>query len=146
MKPDRIIIGECIGDEALDILRMMEAGHNVMFTMGSCHPENAVYGLRLLMRLAKRDMSEKEALKMIAKNMDLIIHVVNKRIVAVAEVGGITEDGTLGLFDVFNYKIIGETKDGAYICKLRPTGYIPVKSLDKAERNGVHIPKSIFTR
>ena len=122
MRPDRIIVGECRGGEALDMLQAMNTGHDgSMTSIHANSPSEVIERLEVLVLMAA-DLPIVSIHRQIASAIDLIIHInrlpTGERIVsAISEIAGVDpETSDLIVLDIFNYR------DGR---ALRPTGYLP---------------------
>jgi pilus assembly protein CpaF len=139
MRPDRLIVGEVRGPEALDMLQAMNTGHDgSMTTLHSNSPRDTLARLETTVLMAGFDLPHRAIREQIASAVDLIVHLERlpngkRKIVKVTEVHGM-EQQTIVMQDIF-------TLEGAE--KLGATGIRP-KVLDKLERNGIQIPMSTF--
>jgi pilus assembly protein CpaF len=142
MRPDRLIVGEVRGPEALDMLQAMNTGHDgSMTTLHSNSPRDTLARLETTVLMAGFDLPHRAIREQIASAVDVIVHLERmpdgkRQIVKVAEVHGL-EQSTIVMQDVFSL----EPSDGG--ARLEATGIRP-KVLDKLERNGMHIPMSLF--
>lgn len=147
MRPDRIIVGECRGDEALDMLQAMNTGHDgSMTTAHSNSPRDTLSRLETMVMMAGMDLPIRAIREQVSSAVDLIVHQSRMRdgtrkVVNITEVSGMEGD-VITMTDIFQFqqeaieaeKIIG---------RLRPTGLRP-KFLEKLEQAGIHLPASIF--
>lgn len=149
MRPDRIIVGECRGGEALDMLQAMNTGHDgSMTTVHSNSPRDALRRIEIMVLMAGMDLPLKAVREQIASSIDLIIHLErmkdgNRKVVQVTEVQGMEGD-TLVLQDVFLYNYTA-LRDGRVVGSLKPTGLRP-KFIAKLRANGIDLPESVFTK
>lgn len=112
MRPDRIIVGEVRGGEALDMLQAMNTGHEG--SMSTCHansPEDLLIRLETMVMMAELGLPAGPIRQQIAAALDLIVHTARlsdgrRRIVRVTEVRGLTENG-LDLSDIFHFQRTG---------------------------------------
>ena len=149
MRPDRIIVGECRGGEALDMLQAMNTGHDgSMTTVHSNSPRDALRRIEIMVLMAGMDLPLKAVREQIASSIDLIIHLErmkdgNRKVVQVTEVQGMEGD-TLVLQDVFLYNYTA-LRDGRVIGSLKPTGLRP-KFISKLRASGIDLPESVFAK
>ena len=129
MRPDRIIVGEVRGGEALDMLQAMNTGHDgSLATVHSNSPRDAISRLETLVLMAGMDLPINVVRKQVASAVDLIVQQTrlkdgSRRVVAVSEVAGMEGD-TIVLSDIFKFKQEG-IKDGKIIGQTEPTGLRP---------------------
>jgi pilus assembly protein CpaF len=147
MRPDRIIVGEVRGAEALDMLQAMNTGHEgSMTTVHSNSPRDALVRLETMVLMAGFDLPVRAIREQVNAAIDVIMHLDRmpdgRRIVtAVTEVQGMEGD-TILLQDIFRYKP-GAGVGGKANGELGPTGLRP-KFLDKLEGAGVEVPAKVF--
>ena len=147
MRPDRIIVGEVRGAEALDMLQAMNTGHEgSMTTVHANSPRDAVSRLETMVLMAGFELPMRAIRDQIAAAIDVIVHVDRmpdgKRVVtAVAEVQGLEGDVLL-LQDVFAYRH-GRSAGGKATGELVATGLRP-KFMDKLGLHGVEVPARAF--
>ncbi|MBE0695340.1 MAG: CpaF family protein [Anaerolineaceae bacterium] len=147
MRPDRIVVGECRGDEALDMLQAMNTGHDgSMTTAHSNSPRDTLSRLETMTLMAGMDLPVRAIREQISSAVDLVVHQERlrdgtRKIVAITEVSGMEGD-VITTTDLFVFEQMGY-ENGKIIGKLRPTGLRP-KFMDKIEASGIHIPASVF--
>lgn len=148
MRPDRIVIGEVRGGEALDMLQAMNTGHDGSLATGhSNSPRDMIARLETMVLLAGVDLPIRAIREQIAGAVDLIIQQSRlkdgtRRIVNITEVQGLEGD-VIVLQDIFSYRQDGVDENGKIIGKLIPTGVRP-KFYEQLEASGIHIPASVF--
>ena len=131
MRPDRIVIGECRGSEALDMLQAMNTGHDgSLTTVHSNSPRDAISRLEVLVMMAGMELPVKVIRQQIATAVDVIVQQTrlkdgSRKITAVTEVAGMEGD-TVVLTDIFKYEQTGIGEDGAVIGEIKPTGLRPM--------------------
>jgi len=149
MRPDRIVVGECRGGEALDMLSAMNTGHDgAMTTVHANSPREAVSRLETLCLMAGMDLPVKAIREQIASAVDLIIQISrlsdgSRKIVSITEVVGMQGD-TVTLQEIFRFKEEGFDKNRKIIGQFQAMGLIPT-FIEEFERKGVKVPRSIFT-
>jgi pilus assembly protein CpaF len=147
MRPDRIIVGECRGDEALDMLQAMNTGHDgSMTTAHSNSPRDTLARLETMVMMAGMDLPIRAIREQVSAAVDLIVHQSRMRdgtrkVVNITEVSGMEGD-VITMTDIFQFQQEGMEGE-KIIGRLRPTGLRP-KFLDKIEASGIHLPASIF--
>ncbi|NPA91033.1 MAG: CpaF family protein [Chloroflexi bacterium] len=147
MRPDRIIVGEVRGGEALDMLQAMNTGHDgSMTTLHSNGPRDTLSRLETMVLMAGMELPLRAIRQQIASAIDLIIHVSrmrdgSRKVVAATEVLGLEGD-TILLQDVFVFDIEG-FEGGKVIGRLRPTGIRP-RLVERLADYNVHLPPDIF--
>jgi pilus assembly protein CpaF len=148
MRPDRVVIGEVRGSEALDMLQAMNTGHDGSLATGhSNSPRDMIARLETMVLLAGVDLPVKAIREQISGALDVIIQQSrlkdgSRRITNITEVQGMEGD-VIVLQDIFTYVQEGVSPEGKIIGRLAPTGVRP-KFYEKLESSGIHIPPSVF--
>jgi pilus assembly protein CpaF len=148
MRPERIVIGECRGGEAFDMLQAMNTGHDgSLTTLHANSPRDAIARLETMCMMAGMDMPLVVIREQIASAINLIVQQTrlrdgSRKVSAITEVQGL-ESGTVVLQDIFVLEEKGITPEGKMITELRPTGVRP-KFTPQLEANGFKLPPSIF--
>ena len=148
MHPDRIIVGEVRGGEALDMLQAMNTGHDGSLTTGHANsPRDMLARLETMVLMAGMNLPDKAIREQIASAIDLIIHEARlpdgtRKITNVTEIQGMEGD-IITLQDVFIFEQRGRDEYGRIIGRFRPTGIRP-KFLDKLTNNGIPVSSDIF--
>ena len=147
MRPDRIIVGEVRGGEALDMLQAMNTGHDGGMTTLHCNsPRDALARLETMVLMAGQDLPHRAIREQIASAIHLIIHQDrmrdgSRKVSQVTEVQGMEGD-VIVLQDIFAFEQLGY-EGGKIIGQLRPTGVRP-KFVELIEISGIHLPPNIF--
>ena len=147
MRPDRIIVGEVRGPEALDMLQAMNTGHDgSMTTLHANSPRDALSRLETMVLMAGMELPHRAIREQIASALDLIIHEERmrdgvRRITSLSEVIGL-EGETVVMQDIFRFQQVG-VEDGKVIGRLRPTGIRP-KFMEKLEAGNIRVPSETF--
>ncbi len=147
MRPDRIVVGECRGREALDMLQAMNTGHDgSLTTLHSNSPRDTLARLETMVMMAGMELPLRAIREQIASAIDLIVHQErlrdgSRKVVSVTEVQGM-ESETIVLQDIFTFEQTG-MKDGRILGQLRPTGMRP-RFTWKLEAAGIYLPPSVF--
>ena len=148
MRPDRIVVGECRGAEAVDMLQAMNTGHDgSLTTIHANSPRDALARTETLVLTAGFDLPLKAIRDQIASAFDLIIQVNRlvdgrRRITHITEVGRMEGD-VITLQDLFVASFVDEAGGEQVTSKMRHTGIRPGFD-DKLEQHGVTLPKSFF--
>jgi pilus assembly protein CpaF len=148
MRPDRIVVGECRGGEALDMLQAMNTGHDgSLTTVHSNSPRDAIARLETLVLMAGMDMPLKVVRQQIASAVDLIVQQSrlsdgSRKVTSITEVAGMEGD-TVVLTDVFKFEQTGTTTDGKVMGDLKPTGIRPLFS-PRLEAAGMKLGAEVF--
>jgi pilus assembly protein CpaF len=148
MSPDRLIIGEVRGGEALDMLQAMNSGHDGLLATGhSKSPRDMIARLETMVLLAGVDLPIKAIREQIAGGIDVIIQQTRlkdgtRKIVNITEIQGM-EGENIVLKDIFSFKQEGLNSNGKIIGRFVPTGVQP-NFYNRLEAAGVHIPASLF--
>lgn len=148
MRPDRVIIGEVRGAEALDMLQAMNTGHDGSLATGhSNSPRDMIARLETMVMFAGVELPVKAIREQVASAIDVIIQQTRlkdgtRKIVSITEVQGLEGD-VIVLQDIFTFKQDGISPEGKIIGRLAPTGVLP-KFYEKLNKSGIHIPNSIF--
>jgi pilus assembly protein CpaF len=147
MRPDRIVVGECRGPEALDMLQAMNTGHEgSMTTLHANNTRDALSRLETMVLMAGMELPHRAIREQVASAIDLIVQLSrfrdgSRRVVSITEVQGMEGD-VITTADVFKFEQSG-FENGRVIGRLRPTGIRP-KFMNRIEEAGIHLPPSIF--
>lgn len=150
MRPDRIVIGEVRGAEALDMLQAMNTGHDGSLATGhSNSPRDMLSRLETMVLLGGVELPIRAIREQIAGAIDLIIQQSrlkdgSRKITNITEVQGLEGD-VIVLQDIFAFKQIGVDNNGKIIGRLEPTGVRP-KFYERLESSGLYIPPNVFIR
>jgi pilus assembly protein CpaF len=148
MRPDRIIVGEVRGAEALDMLQAMNTGHDgSLSTIHSNSPRDALSRVETMVLMAGYDLPIKAIRQQVASALDLIIHLErlqdgSRRVTSITEVGRM-ESEVITLSELFKFQVDELLPDRTVVGGLRSTGLRP-SFLDKFERRGIALPNSMF--
>ncbi|GAB4477154.1 MAG: CpaF family protein [Anaerolineales bacterium] len=148
MRPDRIVVGECRGGEALDMLQAMNTGHDgSLTTVHANTPRDALSRLETLALMAGMDLPLRIVREQIASAVDLIIQVSrlrdgSRKLTQVTEVVGMEGD-TIVLTDIFKFTESGTDQDGKVIGELKPTGMRPL-FINRLELAGFKLKPEVF--
>lgn len=149
MRPDRIIVGECRGGEALDMLSAMNTGHDgSMTTVHANSPREAISRLETLCLMAGIELPVKAIREQVSQAIDMIVQISrlsdgSRKITNVTEIVGMQGD-TVTLQEIFRFKEKGFDKNRKIIGEFEALGLIP-SFVEGLERKGIKIPRSLFT-
>jgi len=147
MRPDRIVVGECRGGEALDMLQAMNTGHDgSITTIHSNSPRDTLARIETMVLMAGMDLPLRAIREQIASAVDLIVHQNrlkdgSRKIVNITEVQGMEGD-VIVMQDIFVFEQTAVV-EGKIQGRLRPTGIRP-KFVEKFDASGIHLPPNVF--
>lgn len=149
MRPDRIIVGEVRGSEALDMLQALNTGHDgSLSTVHANTPRDAIARVETMVLMAGMDLPVRAIREQIASALHLIVHLARlrdgtRRIVYVTEVTGMEGD-VVTLQDIFLFDYsAGIDEDGRFRATAKPTGIRP-KFADQLDDIGIGLPANVF--
>jgi pilus assembly protein CpaF len=148
MRPDRIIIGECRGVEALDMLQAMNTGHEgSLATVHANTPRDALSRLETMILFAGTNLPTRAMREQISSAIDVVVQVTrmadgSRRVLSIAEVTGM-EGEVLTMQEIFRFKRRGVDTDGAVVGDFGPTGLRP-QFVDRLKVAGIDVPRSLF--
>ena len=147
MRPDRIVIGECRGAEALDMLQAMNTGHDgSLTTIHSNSCREALSRLETLVMFAGFELPAKAIKEQIVGAVNLIVQISrfkdgSRKVIQVSEVDGMQGE-VITMGDIFVFKQRGEEKDRV-VGEFASTGYVP-RCIERFNERGLHIPREVF--
>lgn len=150
MRPDRIVIGEVRGAEALDMLQAMNTGHEgSMTTVHANNPRDAFRRVENMVSMAGLNFPIRAIREQMASALDLLIHVGRvlggkRRILSIEEVTGM-EGETTCIQELFCFKQVGVGDDGHAVGYFEATGVRPML-LERLEARGIDLPRDLFQR
>jgi pilus assembly protein CpaF len=148
MRPDRIIVGEVRGPEALDMLQAMNTGHDgSLSTVHSNSTRDALARVETMVLMAGYDLPLKAIRAQVASALDLIVHLErledgSRRVMQITEVQRMESD-VVTLQDIFQFHIDQMTAERQVVGSLRPTGLRP-GFLAKFQKHGIDLPIEMF--
>ncbi len=148
MRPDRIVVGECRGGEALDMLQAMNTGHDgSLTTVHANSPRDALSRLETLVLMGELDLPQRAIREQIAAAIDIIVQVErlpdgHRKVVSVQEIQGM-EDTTVLLQEVFAYE--PRVSEERYVGHAEPTGLRP-RIVERFKQRDVELPLHVFRR
>ncbi len=150
MRPDRIIVGEVRGGEALDMLQAMNTGHEgSISTIHANTPRDALSRLETMVMMAGMELPSRAIREQVASAIHLIVQIGrltdgSRKVVSVSEVQGM-EGNVVVLQDLFTFVQKGIGEGGKVLGAIQATGMVP-RFLDRFNAAGVHLPTDIFKR
>jgi pilus assembly protein CpaF len=147
MRPDRIIVGESRGPEALDMLQAMNTGHDgSMTTIHANAPRDAFSRLETMILMASQHVPDKVIRQQLASAINLVVHCArladgSRRVTGIAEVIGVQGD-QVEMQDIFEFERTGISARGKVVGSFH--GRVMPRCLDRLRGYGVHLPKAIF--
>jgi pilus assembly protein CpaF len=149
MRPDRIVVGEVRGAEALDMLQAMNTGHEgSLSTVHANSPRDAMSRLETMVLMAGFDLPVRAIREQVASALDLVVHLDrlrdgSRRVVEVAEVEGLEGD-TIVMQNIFRFDYsMGLDEQGRFRGHVKATGLRP-KFTEKLEHSGIRLPAETF--
>ena len=140
MRPDRIIVGECRGGEALDMLQAMNTGHDGSLTTGHANsPEDMLSRLETMVLMSGMELPISAIRHQIVSAIDLVIQQERlsdgtRKIVSVSEVARLDDHDRYVVEDVFSFRRKGLAEDGTVLGEITTTGYLPTFIPDMVAR------------
>jgi pilus assembly protein CpaF len=148
MRPDRIVVGECRGGEALDMLQAMNTGHDgSLTTLHANSTRDALARLETMVLMSGMDLPVRAIRDQIASAVHLLVQQTRfadgtRKITAISEVSGMEED-VISLQDIFQFKQEGFDDEGRAVGRFVATGFVP-KFYDDLQRRGIAVNMGIF--
>ena len=148
MRPDRIIVGEVRGEEALDMLQAMNTGHDgSISTIHSNSPRDALSRLETMVLMAGMDLPQRAIREQIASAIGIVIQLSrlsdgSRKVIGISEIVGM-EGGIISMQEIFHFKISGVAEDGKVLGKFMSNGIWP-KFADRLEMAGIQLSPKTF--
>ncbi len=149
MRPDRIIVGECRGAEAFDMLQAMNTGHDgSMTTVHANSARDAFSRLETMVMMASQHVPDHVIRQMLASAIQIVVHCARlsdgtRKVTGISEVMGV-ENEQVDMQDIFTLERTGIGPRGNITGRFKATGVRP-RVLERLKSYGVHLPNSIFT-
>ncbi|MEO2089298.1 MAG: CpaF family protein, partial [Gemmataceae bacterium] len=149
MRPDRIIVGECRGSEALDMLQAMNTGHaGSMTTLHSNTPRDALARLETMIMMAGTELPIKAMRQQISSAVDLVIQISRlqggpRKMVSITEVMNMEQE-TIIMQEIFRFRQLGVDQNGRAFGQFEATGVRP-SFVQRLEQKGIKLPSNMFT-
>ena len=148
MRPDRIVIGEVRGGEAIDMLQAMNTGHDgSLTTIHANTPRDALARLETMIQMTGMRLSDRAMRQQVASALDLVIQAARlsdgtRRITSISEITGM-EGETITMQEIFQFERKGMDKDGRVVGRYRPTGVRP-RFAERLKQYGMQLPRVFF--
>jgi pilus assembly protein CpaF len=148
MRPDRIIVGEVRGEEALDMLQAMNTGHDgSLTTIHANSPRDALYRLDTMVAMANLSIPEKAVRQQVASAVNLVLQITRlsdgtRKVTGITEITGM-EGEVITIQDIFTFERTGLDQDGRVLGRFRATGIRP-KCAERLLASGVRLPMDMF--
>lgn len=148
MRPDRIIVGECRGGEALDMLQAMNTGHDgSLTTVHANSPRDAISRIETMVLMAGIELPVRAIREQVSSAINIILHQSrfsdgSRKVTHISEITGMEGD-IITMQDIFVFKQQGYDESGRVLGEHVPTGFIP-KFYDELRQRGIELDLSIF--
>jgi len=148
MRPDRIVIGEVRGGEAIDMLQAMNTGHDgSLTTIHANTPRDAMARLETMIQMTGMRLSDRAMRQQIAAAIDLVVQVARlsdgtRRLTSISEITGM-EGETITMQEIFQFERTGVDSSGQVIGRFRPTGIRP-RFAERLKACGLQLPRVFF--
>ena len=148
MRPDRIVIGEVRGGEAIDMLQAMNTGHDgSLTTIHANTPRDALSRLETMIQMTGMRLSERAMRQQIASAIDLVLQVARlsdgtRRVTSISEITGM-EGETITMQELFQFERTGVGPNGQVVGRFRPTGIRP-RFAERLKACGLQLPRLFF--
>jgi pilus assembly protein CpaF len=148
MRPNRIVVGECRGAEALDMLQAMNTGHDgSMTTVHANAPRDAFSRLETMVMMASQHVPDRVIRQQLAAAINIVVHTArltdgSRKATAISEVLGVERD-QVAMQDLFEFERTGISPRGKVLGRFRAAGVKPM-CLDRLKAYGIHLSQSIF--
>ncbi len=148
MRPDRIVVGETRGEEALDMLQAMNTGHDgSLTTVHANTPRDALTRIETMIAMGATNLPERAMRQQIAAAIQIVIQQSRmadgtRKVTSVSEITGMEGD-VITMQEIFLFEKLGVTQDGKVIGRFRATGVRP-KACERLKASGIHLPPDMF--
>ncbi len=148
MRPDRIVIGEVRGGEAIDMLQAMNTGHDgSLTTIHANTPRDALARLETMIQMTGMRLSDRAMRQQVAAAINLVVQVARlsdgtRRLTSISEITGM-EGETITMQEIFQYERTGVDAQGQVIGRFRPTGIRP-RFAERLKASGLQLPRVFF--
>jgi pilus assembly protein CpaF len=149
MRPDRIVVGEVRGEEALDMLQAMNTGHDgSLTTIHANTPRDALTRIETMIAMGATNLPERAMRQQIASAIQFVVQQTrlsdgSRKITSISEITGMEGD-TITMQEIFVFEKMGITQDGKVIGRFRATGVRP-KCCERLKASGIHLPADMFS-
>ena len=148
MRPDRIVIGEVRGGEAIDMLQAMNTGHDgSLTTIHANTPRDALSRLETMIQMTGMRLSDRAMRQQVASAINLVVQVARmsdgtRRLTSISEITGM-EGETITMQEIFQYERTGVDAQGTVLGRFRPTGIRP-RFAERLKASGLQLPRVFF--
>ena len=148
MRPDRIVIGEVRGGEAIDMLQAMNTGHDgSLTTIHANTPRDALARLETMIQMTGMRLSDRAMRQQVASAINLVVQAArlsdgSRRVTSISEITGM-EGETITMQEIFMYERTGVDKEGQVIGRFKPTGIRP-RFAERLKACGMQLPRVFF--
>src|SRR5437773_4118487 len=148
MRPDRIVVGEVRGEEALDMLQAMNTGHDgSLTTVHANTPRDALGRIETMIAMGATNLPDKAMRQQTASAIQVVVQQTRlsdgtRKVTTISEITGMEGD-VITMQDIFMFEKVGVTQDGKVIGRFRATGVRP-KCCERLKASGIHLPGDMF--
>ncbi|MDP6605390.1 MAG: CpaF family protein [Dehalococcoidia bacterium] len=148
MRPDRIVIGEVRGEEALDMLQAMNTGHDgSLTTVHANTPRDALARIETMLSMANANLPERTTRQQMTSAVQIVVQQArmsdgSRKVTSISEITGMEGD-VVSMQEVFAFEKVGISEDGKVLGRFRATGVRP-KCCDRLRTAGIHVPSDMF--
>jgi len=148
MRPDRIVVGEVRGEEALDMLQAMNTGHDgSLTTVHANSPRDALTRVETMISMGSINLPERAMRHQIASALQVVIQQSRmsdgtRKVTSISEITGMEGD-VITMQEIFCFEKLGVTPEGKVIGRFRATGVRP-KVCERLKASGIHLPPDMF--
>ena len=148
MRPDRIVVGEVRGEEALDMLQAMNTGHDgSLTTVHANTPRDALARIETMIAMGATNLPERAMRQQIASAIQLVVQQTRlsdgtRKVTSVSEITGMEGD-VITMQEIFVFEKLGVTQEGRVLGRFRATGVRP-KCAERLRASGIHLPPDMF--
>ncbi len=148
MRPDRIVVGEVRGEEALDMLQAMNTGHDgSLTTIHANTPRDALSRVETMIAMGNVSLPEKAIRQQISSAIQIVVQQTrladgSRKVTSISEITGMEGD-VITMQEIFTFEKLGMTQDGKVIGRFKATGVRP-KVAERLKQAGIHLPTDMF--
>jgi pilus assembly protein CpaF len=148
MRPDRIVVGEVRGEEALDMLQAMNTGHDgSLTTVHANSPRDALTRVETMISMGSVNLPERAMRHQISSALQVVIQQTRmsdgtRKVTSISEITGMEGD-VITMQEIFCFEKLGVTPEGKVIGRFRATGVRP-KVCERLKASGIHLPPDMF--
>jgi len=148
MRPDRIVVGEVRGEEALDMLQAMNTGHDgSLTTVHANTARDALTRIETMIAMGATNLPERAMRQQISSAIQFVVQQTrlsdgSRKVTSVSEITGMEGD-VITMQEIFVFEKMGITQDGKVIGRFRATGVRP-KCCERLKASGIHLPADMF--